>query len=55
VATDTDASVTLRSLTPRTCRVTATGLRGLSTGTCRFAVRPADSQFDVVRNIVVTG
>lgn len=55
VSTDTETTVTLRSLTPRTCAVTDTGLRGLSTGTCRYAVRPVDTQYDVVRSIRVAG
>ncbi|MFM7262869.1 MAG: S8 family serine peptidase [Acidimicrobiales bacterium] len=54
VSTDTDDEPTLRSLTPKVCRSRSDRLTGLSTGTCRYAVRPLGSQVDIVRTIRVS-
>ena len=54
VSTDTDDEPTLRSLTPRICRSRPDRLTGLSTGTCRYAVRPLGSEVDIVRTIRVS-
>ncbi|MFM8793813.1 MAG: S8 family serine peptidase [Acidimicrobiales bacterium] len=54
VSTDTDDEPTLRTLTPKVCSSRPTRLTGLSTGTCRYAVRPYGAQSDFVRTIRVS-
>lgn len=54
VSTDTGDEPTLRSLTPKVCSSRPTRLTGLSTGTCRYAVRPHGAQTDIVRTIRVS-
>lgn len=54
ITNDTKASVKVRSLAPRRCRVSGRTIVPLSTGTCRYAIRVKDTQADIVRTITIS-
>ena len=54
ITNDTGSEFTVTSLTARRCKVSGRTIVPLSTGLCRYSIRLKDTQFDIVRTIVVS-
>lgn len=54
ITNDTGAEFSVTSLSSRRCKVSGRTIVPLSTGLCRYSIRLKDTQYDIVRTIVVS-